>query len=566
MFRTLLPAIIVAAFIAAFSKPAHVITESSLDHHIRVLASDSLEGREVGEPGEWKAAAYISSEFAKAGLETAGDNDSWLQAFEFTKQTSYGSGNALTVDGQRMTLREDFIPLPHSANGTFTFSEIVDAGYGITSQDSLYDDYKGLQASGKAILIRRHSPPDSVHPHVDFRKYESLNDKITLAIDNKAAAIIFITPTRFDDTLPGITAMRVAAKEIPIVYLRQAALKRLGYDPDQPNLRAIQFTTDLVRARDTGYNVIAILPGQSDTSIVIGAHYDHLGYGEHSSLYAGKERLIHYGADDNASGTGGLIELAKYFHSRRDLLRHSIVFAAFSGEESGILGSNYYVKQRVTDPAKVFFMLNMDMIGRLSDTDSGLAVFGTGTAEAFKSYFAHYNRPGLNITFKEPGTGPSDHTAFYNAGVPVLHFFTGAHADYHRPTDTYEKIDLPGTVKVLDMIADVVTHFDTAATVLAFQKTKSDATGFRGSFSVTLGIMPDYISDVKGLRVDGVSPDRPAERAGIKRGDVIIQLGSYKIEDIGGYMSALSKFRKGDSALATIVRESDTLNLKVEFR
>ncbi|MEW6049458.1 MAG: M28 family peptidase [Candidatus Zixiibacteriota bacterium] len=545
----------------------YVISTDSIHRHIAILASDSLEGRETGEPGEWKAAQYITRVFGAAGLQPNGDNGTFLQAFEFIKRIDPGPKNRLVLNGQDLKISEEFQPLPQSANGPFSFDQVVDVNYGIVTEDSTYNDYAGKDITGKAVLVRRFAPSAESNPHVDFDKYSSLSDKISSAVNRKAAAILFLTPSDKDDTLPATGATHMAAKDIPIVFIRRAALERLGLNLDSPDIRSVSGETELIRVRDTGYNVLGLVRGRSDTTIVVGAHYDHLGWGGINSRYQGTEKKIHYGADDNGSGSAGLLELSRYFASRKEQLHHSVLFMAFSGEEEGILGSSYFAKHPTINVSRILMMANMDMIGRLRDQESGLAIFGTGTAAEFKSYFDSLKVDSLKLTFREPGTGPSDHTAFYNQGIPVLHFFTGAHEDYHRPEDVVEKIDLNGVATVANLVADVVTHFDGQTASLTFQKTKDPDEGKRrSSFSVTLGIMPDYVAEVKGVKVDGVSPDKPAERAGILKGDVIFRMGSFAIEDIYGYMSALGKFKKGDSTVISLERGTDTLEVTVVFK
>ncbi|MGH8015386.1 MAG: M20/M25/M40 family metallo-hydrolase, partial [Candidatus Zixiibacteriota bacterium] len=308
------------------------------------------------------------------------------------------------------------------------------------------------------------------------------------------------------------------------------------------------------------------IPAKSDTTIVIGAHYDHLGWGAEGSRYTGSEKMIHNGADDNASGTAAVMELARYFVSRNDQLKHSLLFCAFSGEESGLLGSNYFSKNMTINPHTVRMMINFDMVGRLKDQESGLAVFGVGTTAEFGEYFKTVDTTDLKIVMKEPGTGPSDHTSFYNQNIPVLHFFTGAHNDYHKPSDDVEFIDIPGTHKVIHFAAETIEHFDQLEKELAFQKTVDPNAGrMSSSFSVTLGVMPDYIAEVKGMRIDGVSSNRPAERAGLKAGDVLIEMGGMPVTDIYDYMGCLSKFRLHDTTKVVVQRGEEKLTLTVIF-
>lgn len=557
--------LIAMATISLLAAEQNAISPADLKAHVQVLASDSLEGREVGEPGEQKAAEYISGIFERAGLEPKG-TEGYLQLFEFIKNIEHGSKNRLIVNGTELILGEEWLPMPHSASADFSFNDVVAVDYGIVTEDSSYNDYEGKDVAGKAVLIKRYSPDNSDNPHVNFSRYESFTNKILTAIDREAVAILFVTPSDRDDTIMATGVTHVTPKDIPIIFLRRGGLKRLKLSIDNPELASVSGTTELIPVKDTGYNVIGYLPAATDTAIVIGAHFDHLGWGAAGSRYLGKEKKIHYGADDNASGTAGLLELAEHFASNKNQIRHSLLFAAFSGEEAGILGSSFYVDHPTIDTSKIRMMLNMDMIGRLRDQESGLAVFGTGTAAEFQQYFDTLKREDLKIAFREPGTGPSDHTAFYNNDIPVLHFFTGAHQDYHKPDDTWDKLDYEGTAKVVTLAADIVQHFDRLPQPLTFQKTKDPDAGKRASsFSVTLGIMPDYVADVKGVKVDGVSSDRPGERAGIQKGDVIIRMGTLTIDDIYAYMNALSRFRKGDSTIIAVERGADTLNLPVIF-
>ncbi|MFZ5979477.1 MAG: M28 family peptidase [Candidatus Zixiibacteriota bacterium] len=563
---------ILAVGILSVAGNTYQFTENAFLEHLKVLASDSLEGRETGEPGEWKAAAYITGVFKSLGLQPKGDSGSYLQAFEFIKKIDFGENNRLAVNGQTLKLDNDFKPMLQSANSEFDFDEVVPVNYGITINDTTYDDYTGLDVAGKAVLIKRFSPEseDSLKPDsnvMDFDRYNSITDKIENAIEHDVAGIFIYTPEGHDDTLLFLGSTRVHPKDIPIIYLRRDAITRLGIDTENPASFRAAGATELIHVPDTGYNVVGYLPAQNDTVIVIGAHYDHLGWGGPASRYLGQEKKIHYGADDNASGTSGVLELARYYTSRKDLNRHSFLFIAFSGEEKGILGSSYFARHMTVDTSKIMMMFNLDMIGRLREEEKGLGVLGVGTSEEFKGYFDTLDNKDIKISFRESGTGPSDHTSFYNSGIPVLFFFTGVHEDYHKPDDVIEKINLEGMVKVISTITDITDHFDRDFNSLTFLKTKSDSTyGGPQNFSVTLGIMPDFISDVKGLRVDGVSGDRPAERAGILKGDVIIRMGDYEIDDIYTYMNGLKKFRKGDTTTVRVERGRDTLDLKVEFR
>jgi hypothetical protein len=555
------------------SEPAgYRMTTDSVYRHIAVLASDSLEGREVGEAGEWKASQYIISIFKAAGLEPKGDDGSFLQPFEFTKRVDEGPENRLRIAGRELLVQEDFQPLQHSNNGRFEFDTVVYVGYGIVTADSSHDDYAGLDVAGRAVLIRRYAPEsasqDSDTTAVDttYDRYRSLVSKISTALDHGAKGIFFYTPATHDDTILSRDAQHITPKDVPVIFLRRAGLEKIGQPLEEPLLTDVSGQTDLIRVRDTGYNVVGYLPGDDATVSIIGAHYDHLGWGTSSSRYLGAEKKIHYGADDNGSGTAALLELARYFADPAHHLTHSLLFIAFSGEESGTLGSGHYVRNWTVDKAQTKMMVNMDMIGRLADQESGLAIMGTGTCQEFKDYFEGLELVDLKTVFKESGAGPSDHTAFYHDSIPSLHFFTGAHKDYHTPDDVAEKIDSRGIVTVADLVADIVTHFDEVPGPLTFLRTKDDRPGgARGNLSVTLGIMPDFISELEGLGVDGVTPDKPGDRAGLLRGDVIIRMDQRKVGDIYDYMNALGKYRKGDTCNIMVVRSGDKLSMQVEF-
>jgi len=553
---------------AGAASAPYTITPDSIMAHVKVLAADSLEGREVGEPGELKAAEYIRGVFKSAGLEPIDDDGDYLQPFDFIKLIDVVESSELIVNGESLRLEKEWTPMKQSTSGEFSFEDPVFVDYGIamdTSEGS-YDDYADKDVNGKAVIIKRFSPPAEDNPHIDFSKYESLTSKIVTAIDQGAAGIIFYTPEEQDDTLIGITAVNLQPKDVPIIFLRRVAIERLGLGLDRPAIKSAAGNIELVKVRDTGYNVMAYLPAKSDATVIIGAHYDHLGWGGPSSLYTGDKPMIHNGADDNASGVAALLELVRYYASRKDELHYSLLPVTFSGEEAGLLGSSAFVNHFPIDSAHIRMMLNMDMIGRLKDQDDGLAVLGVGTSTEFKEFFADLEVPGLTIATKESGTGPSDHTMFYNREIPALHFFTGAHNDYHKPSDDADKIDAPGIVKVANLVEGIVTRFDTLNAPLTFQKTKSDTEGKRrAAYSVTLGIMPDYVYEDKGLRVDGVQPDRPGDVAGLLDGDVIVKMADIEIGDIYDYMNALSKFRAGDSATVVVHRGDETKELTVVF-
>ena len=325
--------------------------------------------------------------------------------------------------------------------------------------------------------------------------------------------------------------------------------------PSNPHEEAVVGTDG---AGITGRNVIAYLDKKADKTIVIGAHFDHLGMGGQGSLHRG-DSAIHNGADDNASGTAALLALAKIF--KDETLKSNIIFVAFSGEENGLWGSNYFVKNPTLDLKTVNYMINMDMVGRLNEEKS-LAIYGVGTSPSFSKVLNPINADSLKLVPSESGVGPSDHTSFYLQDLPVLHFFTGQHADYHKPSDDADKINYEGLVKVVRYISRLVAELN-AEPKLAFTKTKDSSDSPR--FTVSMGVVPDYLYSGKGMRVDGVSEGKPAQAAGLQKGDVVLQLGDSTIVDMMGYMRALSVFKKGDSTQVVVERAGLKIAAKIKF-
>jgi Zn-dependent M28 family amino/carboxypeptidase len=309
----------------------------------------------------------------------------------------------------------------------------------------------------------------------------------------------------------------------------------------------------------TGTNVIGFLDNKAENTIIIGAHYDHLGYGAEGSLHRGETNEIHNGADDNASGVAVLLDLARKLKSANT--GNNYLFMAFSGEEMGLLGSNYFTKNPTIDLQKANYMLNMDMVGRLKQ-DSTLAVYGVGTSPILKQV-VKANNSKFKIIENESGVGPSDHTSFYNSDIPVLHFFTGQHEDYHKPGDDTEKLNFEGMETISSYIFDIISDLDDNGK-LAFRKTKNESEE-TPRFKVGLGVIPDYLFDGEGMRIDGVSEDKPAQKAGLQKGDIVIQLGDSLVTDMMSYMRALSSFNSGDKTKVTVKRGEDKVEAEIEF-
>ena len=335
-------------------------------------------------------------------------------------------------------------------------------------------------------------------------------------------------------------------------------LQAFTFKPKTDPHQEVKYTSDST-GTITGHNVIAYLNNNAERTVVVGAHYDHLGYGDEGSLYRGEEKAIHNGADDNASGVAVMLDLAGKL--KKANTGNNYIFIAFSGEEMGLLGSNYFAKNPTLSVENLNYMVNMDMVGRLK-ADSTLAVYGTGTSSVFKQVLESHNDK-FKLIEEESGVGPSDHTSFYLQDIPVLHFFTGQHEDYHKPSDDSDKLNYEGMSIISSYIFDVISDLDDNGE-LAFRKTKNESEE-APRFKVTLGVVPDYLFDGEGMRIDGVSEDKPAQKAGLQKGDIVVKLGDSTITDMMSYMKALSAFEKGNKTKVVVNRNGEEVEAEVEF-
>jgi Zn-dependent M28 family amino/carboxypeptidase len=349
-----------------------------------------------------------------------------------------------------------------------------------------------------------------------------------------------------------------------VLYVTKEAAKK--YFADQEATLDIKLKIDIGDKKRTGNNVVGYLDNGAASTIVLGAHFDHLGYGEDgNSMIRTGEKLIHNGADDNASGTAALIELARMLKNSKQK-NNNYLFIAFSAEELGLNGSKYFADNSTVDLRNVNYMINMDMIGRLNDNTNVLTVGGYGTSPQWSSILnINDKKSSLIIKIDSSGTGPSDHTSFYRKDIPVLFFFTGLHSDYHKPTDDAEKINYVGELRIINFINNIIVSSGTQNQKLAFTKTRETQTTTSSRFSVSLGVMPDYTYTGTGLRIDGVSDGKAAQKAGMKAGDIIIQLGDYNVTSVETYMQTLGKFKKGDSATIKYKRGNEILEIGVQF-
>lgn len=522
---------------------------ANLQQHIQYLADDKLEGRRAGTQGEKLAAEYISNEFRKVGLQPQGKD--YYQVFEINEGKQINPSTFLTIDGKNLQLNKEYFVFPFSSNTT------VEALPSIALQESDMPWFYDL----KELL------EENFHnPHFDIS--EAVVNKAKEVKQKGGTALFVYNTSKIDDGLEFDGKDNTESLGIPVLYITRAAVKK--YFNDISATLDVKVKTDIGDKKRNATNVIGYLDNGAPTTVIIGAHYDHLGYGEDGG---GREinnvHEIYNGADDNASGTAALIELARLLKNSR-LRQNNYLFIAFSGEELGLYGSKYFTQHPTIDLNNVNYMINMDMVGRLNDSSHVLTVGGYGTSPSWGTV---YNQTGRNKLFTGPliikydssGTGPSDHTSFYLKNIPVLFYFTGIHADYHKPTDDYDKINYTGEMYVVKHIYSLIEAEDKQRTKLAFTKTRETATNTSARFSVTLGIMPDYTYNGIGVRVDGISENRPAQKAGILTGDVITSLGDFKVKDLETYMEALGKFKKGDKTTVIFVRGNQTLSSPIEF-
>ncbi|NNF01894.1 MAG: M20/M25/M40 family metallo-hydrolase [Bacteroidia bacterium] len=532
----------------------------SLSKHVRLLASDQMMGREAGGPGELPASRYIEEVF-KVYKIAPGINGTYVQKFKFNDGAQLGDYNMLTADTLKFKLFDDFNPMSESA-ALLTKGKLLQVGFGIISAENDYDDYKDFTYDDldRKIFVIELSSPDGIHPHSKYSAVSGLTSKIEQAVRKGAVGIIFVNSDENLDDPDAKLQRDIRPYDIPIIFAKGNAAKIIKADKGD---RVFTMRVDINREEKTGTNIIAVIDNKADNSILIGAHYDHLGFGSEGSLERGKGKVVHNGADDNASGVALMLELAKYLKASGSK-SYNYYFVAFTGEEKGLLGSNYYVKNPAIANDALSFMLNFDMVGRLQRTDPVLIINGVGTAKEFESLVNNTSQDNFRITTTESGIGPSDHTSFYLENVPVLHFFSGTHEDYHKSTDDFEKINFKGIVDIGHYMIDLINRTD-ASKKLEFVKTKDENIFKAPKFTVTLGVVPDYAFSEEGMRIDGVTEGKSASAAGMIKGDVVIKLGNYSVRDMTTYMEALSKFKKGDSTTVTFKREGKTKTSKIQF-
>jgi hypothetical protein len=557
------------------------------EYYVKSLADPSWEGRGPGTAGLDSAAAWLAGQMRSLGLEPGGDGGTYFQSLEVTTGVEVAEPGGVEAGGRRFAVGEHVQPIGFSTNGSLR-APVVFAGYGITAPQFDYDDYAGLDVRDKLVLVLTQEPGEmdstsrfdgSVNtPHAELRT-KAINAREhgalgMLAVDGpKHHAGEPLRQARRDGAgymSSGLLAARVSREVADALLARagtdlltlQEAIESHGRPHGLALPESATVTVTLRRSRAAIRNVVGWIPGRDTArTLVIGAHYDHLGYGGESSL-APDARAPHPGADDNASGVAALLAIAAWQAGKRPL--HNLVFAAFTGEEMGLVGSSRFVDSPTRPLATIETMINLDMVGRLRD--GRLMVMGAGTAMEFADLLAGANRAteAFDLRTAGDGYGPSDHSSFYRRGIPVLMLFTGAHADYHKPSDTADKIDYRGLARVARFASALVDSLD-ARPRPTYRVAGADSTLGRiaggGGYGAYLGTIPDYVQTEGGVLLSGVRGGSPAEQAGLRGGDVIVRFDGIGIDNIYDYTFALRSRKPGQSVRITVRRGAGETDL-----
>lgn len=633
LFNSVLIITLAIAAALAQQPTSNSASPDRLKQVITYLASDALEGRRTGTQGANDAAHYIAGEFNRFGLRaglqiarparTRGETQSrYLQPFPYVADVTLGKNNLLYLnpgradDISQFRVGEDWMPLGFSTSASIKGAEMVFAGYGISSGELKYDDYAVSNVKDRVAIVFA-GTPDGDNPHGQFVTAGQIRFRVAAARAAGARALLIIANEEKlkEDRLSRLSYDNNGEAGIPVIVIsrglaaelltspgqslsayERTADSRTGFEGEMTPARIMRIPTkgrglsisvDVVRRESPSFNVVGILPGGDpnlkNEAIVIGAHYDHLGRGGEGSL-APREGEIHHGADDNASGVAGLIELARMLSTQSPKPRRTIVFIAFSGEEEGLIGSSYYVNHPIVPLADTVAMINMDMIGRLKDEK--LIIGGVGTASEWKdeikraqeftaapkSLIAGTGRNiaigdsfprSFSLTLNEDGYGPSDHSSFYSKQVPVLFFWTGTHEDYHKPSDTADKINYEGEARIVSFVGNVIRDIDKSDKRPTYTVARSESPGRSTGFRVYLGTIPNYADSNDGLKLDGVRDDSPASKAGLKAGDKIVKMAGHEVRNVYDYTYALGEMKAGQEYEVEIVRGNERLTLRI---
>ncbi|MBI3278443.1 MAG: M28 family peptidase [Acidobacteria bacterium] len=592
----------VAAALAAWAATAVELDPARYLNDVKYLASEDLRGRGTGTPELDRAAKYIAQEFKNAGLRPL-DRHGYYQKFAVSTNSTLGGNNRLAyrLKGERLELKlkKDFIPFNFSASARLS-GDLVFAGYGITAREYNYDDYAGLDATGKIAVILRHEPQEfdakSVFAGRVYTEHAQLFSKAVNAKMHGARAVLFLNDIHnhsSEDALEKFSSVVGPTNPgIPFVHVKTEAVERWfqaagkdlkvlheAIDRDltpqsfafPPGLQ-VEIETDVRRNSRRVSNVAAYLPGETPEYIVIGAHYDHLGLGEQFSLAPSLAGTPHPGADDNASGTAAVLALARWFAAQPKPKR-GILFVTFAGEELGLLGSSYYVNHPELPLDRAVAMINMDMIGRIRD--GKVVVGGVGSGTSFRRILDEL-KPAAPFHFDfsdNAGYGSSDHTSFTSRQVPALFFFSGLHSDYHKPSDTWDKINAPAAARLAGFIAEVASRLANeperpqfvrvAPPKMAHATPAGQHSGAVKGYGPYFGSIPDFAEPPRGVRFADVREGSPAAQAGLKAGDILVEFDGKKIDNLYDFTYALRSKQPGEEVLVEVLRDNQPIRVKV---
>lgn len=580
--------------------------EDRLRRDVTFLASDECEGRGIHTKGIDRAADFIAGEFQKAGLKPPAANAGYFQPFTVAGSAKLGGPHTLSLRGplgQEIELKADahFRPAGLSAKGQVA-APVVFVGYGVTADNLQYDDYRGVDVAGKIVIMLRKTPrPENAYVPFDGAQvafHAGLETKLVKADLHKAVAVLFVNDretARNGDPLMdfGYTAASGSPAGVPVLHVRRSVVEPLIQSAAGRTLSDVEAEIDrTLRPQSVALagweaqldvrvdrtvtpvkNVIGVVEGAgrlAKETVVVGAHYDHLGYGgTRSSLATDKTPQIHYGADDNASGTTALLELARRFGGQPPAGdRRRVVFIAFSAEEIGLIGSAHYCKKPLFPLESTTAMLNLDMVGRLRPNPATnrdrLYVEGSGTAKHFDGLLDELaKKHDFELAKSASGHGPSDHASFYTQKIPVIFYWTGNHADYHKPSDTADKINVAGMHKVVRLSEETLLHLATAPERPEYVYLPPRSMGGLRSSGPRLGIVPNYAEDVEGVLLDGVTDGGPAAKAGLKAGDRIVAIGDKPVRNVNSYMVVMAAYKKGQALEVTFLRNGTKTTAKV---
>ena len=557
--------------------------------HVKYLAAPEREGRDAGSEGLEQAAHYIAERFKEYGLKPMGESGSFLQPFTVTTGAAMGEANRLTVQQGEKSLSvqpgEDYVPVNFSSNGSVS-GRVVFAGYGAAADEFDYDDYHHLDVKGKIVVVLRYEPKRFSEDNGKSRPHTHHAHLITKAIEarNRGAKALLLVNGRLegekDDLLlkfggvsgPDDAGILMAQVKNDLVngWLKEegeslTSLQDAIDEKQSPrsftfdeSLR-VSIEIDIEREQAEVHNVAGYIPGNSNEYVVLGAHYDHLGLGGQNSLAPRKIGQVHHGADDNASGTAGLLELARLFARRAGALDRGVLFLAFAGEEIGLLGSSHWVNNPTLELEDAVAMLNMDMIGRVQKRRIYLGGVGTGSGleDIVSDVSDNYD---FQIDRSKSGYSASDHTSFVGKNVPVLFFFSGLHGDYHKPSDTWDKIDSASASELVNLIGDVAASLIEVDNRPQFVKVErasrgSHVGGTGGGYGPWFGSVPDFGPVERGVKFADIQPGSPADKAGVKANDILIEFGGSPVQNLYDFTHALRAHKVGDVVEVKVLRE-----------